>query len=551
MTTTSSKGDGLPIENEALTPTADEPNIPTWRLVLVIISVCFGLFLSLIDTSIVATALYTIGSDLDSQTDITWIALAYTLSYVGCTVIFASIADVVGRRNSFVSAFVIFMGFSMGCGFSQSLGQLIACRAFQGIGGSGLYSLTIIIMTEISTPKMTTWIGGLVGIVIALSGILGPILGGIITYFTTWRWIFWINAPIGILPLVLFCIAWPKANQIHHAERRSFRELDFVGCVLLIAASVLVVFSFQEAGLGVNAWGSAIFIAPILIGCVCWALLFGWELTVARLWEHSIAAVFPFRLMKRRIYMAGVLCTLLGGFPYFVVIYSLPLRFQVVNGKSALLAGVGLLPMLGSAAIGSTIGGAINVKKNRAFETLLVAACLMLIGTSLLSTLSNTLETEPKTYGYQVFVGLGFGLTVSTVSILASTESELKDNAVAQGIVAQVRILGGSIGIAASTAILGVKERTELTGVVSQSQLASLQAAARTLSPAQLEAVRQAYSDAFGETLEVCAIVMGICVVVTLGIFQRHPMSTDEKLEHRIVEQRKYLAAKAVAAEKV
>ena len=236
------------------------------------------------------------------------------------------------------------------------------------------------------------------------------------------------SAPIGILPLVLFCIAWPKANQIHHAERRPFRELDLVGCVLLIAASVLVVFSFEEGGLGVNAWGSALFIAPLFIGCVCWALLFGWEAIVARQWEHSIAAIFPMRLLKRRVYMAGVLCTLLSGFPYFVVIYSLPLRFQVVNEKSALLAGIGLLPMLASAAIGSTLGGALNAKKNRSFQTLLVAACLMLIGTSLLSTLSNTLVVEPKTYGFQVFVGLGFGLTVSTVSILGTAESELRDN---------------------------------------------------------------------------------------------------------------------------
>ncbi|MCJ1392789.1 hypothetical protein MMC18_005660 [Xylographa bjoerkii] len=551
MTMASSRRDAIRMGIDAVSPMKDEPIIPTWRLVLVIISICFGLFLSLIDTSIVATALYTIGGDLHSQTNITWIALAYTLSYVGCTVIFASIGDVIGRRAAFVSAFVIFISFSLGCGFSQSLSQLVACRALQGIGGSGLYSLTIIIMSEVSPPTVRAWIGSLVGAVIAISGVLGPVLGGVITYYTTWRWIFWINAPIGILPLALFCIAWPKANQIHHAERRSFRELDLVGCVLLIAASVLVVFSFQEGGLGVNAWESAIFIAPLLIGCVCWTLLFGWEVTVARLWEHSIAAIFPLRLMKRRVYMAGVLCTLLSGFPYFVVIYSLPLRFQVVNEKSALLAGIGLLPMLGSAAIGSTLGGALNAKKNRAFQTLLVAACLMLIGTSLLSTLSNTLEVEPKAYGFQVFMGLGFGLTVSTVSILGSAESELRDNAVAQGIVAQVRVLGGSIGIAASTAMLGVTERRELTGVVSPSQLASLQAAARTLSPIQLLAVRQAYSDAFSETLKVCAIVTGVGVVAALGTFQWNPMRMDERLNQRQAEQQNHLAGRERGVEKV
>lgn len=213
-----------------------------------------------------------------------------------------------------------------------------------------------------------------------------------------------------------------------HAERRPWRELDFIGCLLLIAASVLVVFSFQEGGLGVNAWGTALFIAPLVFGILSWVLFFGWEVIVGRHWEHTMAAMFPLRLMKRRVYVAGILATMLMGFPYFVVIYSLPLHFEVVNGKSPLSAGVGLLPLLGGSAVASMAGGMINGKKNLAFETLLVGACLMLIGTACLSTLSNTTELEPKVYGFQVFIGLGFGLTVSTVSLLAAVESDIKDH---------------------------------------------------------------------------------------------------------------------------
>lgn len=156
-------------------------------------SLCFGLFLSLLDTTIVATALYTIGVDLNSLTSITWIALAYTLSYVGCAVIFARIGDVVGRRNTYMAAFIIFFAFSIGCGFAQSLNQLIACRALQGVGGSGLYSLTFVISPEISPYRMRKYIGILAGMVVAISGVLGPVLGGVITHYTTWRWIFWIK----------------------------------------------------------------------------------------------------------------------------------------------------------------------------------------------------------------------------------------------------------------------------------------------------------------------------------------------------------------------
>lgn len=145
------------------------------------------------DTTIVATALYTIGVDLKSLSSINWIALAYTLSYLGCAVIFARLADIYGRRNAYIAAFVIFLGFSLGCGFSTSLTTLIACRALQGVGGSGLYSLTFVILPEISPPKMFQAMGALVGAVVAMAGVLGPVLGGVITHYTTWKWIFWIK----------------------------------------------------------------------------------------------------------------------------------------------------------------------------------------------------------------------------------------------------------------------------------------------------------------------------------------------------------------------
>ena len=156
-------------------------------------SLSVGLFLSLLDTSIVATALYTIGTDFNSLNTVTWVALAYTLSYVGCVVIFARLGDVFGRRHAYTAAFVIFFAFSLGCGFAQSLNQLIVCRVMQGIGGSGLYSLTMVILPEITPVKMKKYIGSLAGMVIAVSGVLGPVLGGLITHYTTWRWIFWIK----------------------------------------------------------------------------------------------------------------------------------------------------------------------------------------------------------------------------------------------------------------------------------------------------------------------------------------------------------------------
>ncbi len=147
----------------------------------------------MLDSSIVATSLFTIGTEFDALASVNWVALAYTLSYLGCAVMFSRMADIVGRRNAFLAAYVIFFGFSLAAGFSTNINQLIAFRALQGVGGSGLYSLTMIIWPEVSPPKYRQFIAAFAGLVIAVAGVLGPVLGGLFTKLTTWRWVFWVK----------------------------------------------------------------------------------------------------------------------------------------------------------------------------------------------------------------------------------------------------------------------------------------------------------------------------------------------------------------------
>lgn len=208
--------------------------------------------------------------------------------------------------------------------------------------------------------------------------------------------------------------------------------MDFLGCFLLIAASVLFVFSFQEAGIHIISdkyvWKTAIFAAPLVVGIVCWIALLGWEHHVSIHRSTSINALFPLRLLKSRVYLSAVAATMLSGFPYFVVIYSLPTHFQIVSEHSALVSGIALLPLLGSSAIGTALAGAFSIKKNNTFAVMMTGATFMLVGTATLSTLGSETHTQAKAYGLQVFVGLGFGLIISTSSMIASIESEIRDN---------------------------------------------------------------------------------------------------------------------------
>lgn len=184
---------GSPIQQSTSSTTIETPNIPTWRLILLIISLCIGLFLSLLDTSIVATALYSISTSFSAPHTTTWVALSYTLSYLSFAVPFANLSDVIGRRAAWLLAFTIFFAFSLACGFAKTLMQLVGLRAVQGVGGSGLYSLTMIIMPEIVSEDNRKWIGAVVGLVVAVAGVMGPVVGGVITRFASWRWVFWIK----------------------------------------------------------------------------------------------------------------------------------------------------------------------------------------------------------------------------------------------------------------------------------------------------------------------------------------------------------------------
>uniref|UniRef100_A0A0D2Y505 Major facilitator superfamily (MFS) profile domain-containing protein n=1 Tax=Fusarium oxysporum (strain Fo5176) TaxID=660025 RepID=A0A0D2Y505_FUSOF len=299
--------------------------IPPARFWGLCVGVLLGLFLSMIDTSIVATSLHSIGVDFEVLEDVNWVALAYTLAYLGCAIVFARISDIVGRRDAFIAAYIIFFIFSIACGFARSINQLIAFRALQGIGGS-------------------------------------------------------------------------DSMKQHIA-----------------------------------------------------ALIF-----IQHRWHDRFASAFPINIFRNRIYSTAIVNTLLNGFPYLLLIYAIPLRFQVVSGKSALISGVMLLPMLGTAAIGSLLAGKINATKNYTFESLVLGSSVMTIGCGLLTSLSHE-PNDAKLLGYMTFCGLGFGLTVASSTMLSTVEVPIRDYAPAQGILSQVRLLGGSLGIAASSALLNEK----------------------------------------------------------------------------------------------
>ncbi|KAH7173618.1 major facilitator superfamily domain-containing protein [Fusarium flagelliforme] len=534
------KGDDKSVETPAfqINASADssvcdelrEPPIPPARFWTLSTGVFLGLFLSMIDTSIVATSLHSIGVDFQVLQDVNWVALAYTLAYLGCAIVFARISDIVGRRDAFIAAYIIFFVFSLACGFAQTLNQLIAFRALQGVGGSGLYALTMIMMPELSPDNLKQHMAAMVGLVITISGVLGPVLGGILTHYSSWRWVFWINGPIGFVSLAIFVIAWPKAEYLPSQQKRAWKELDLLGSLLAIAAAVLIVFSFQNAGTEPSnqGWNTAMFIAPLICGLFACGLLVSWQIFIQHRWYDRFAPAFPVNIFRNRVYSTAVINTLLNGFPYLLLIYAIPLRFQVVSGKSALVAGVMLLPMLGSSAIGSIVAGKINNTKNYTFESLLIGSCFMTLGCGLLVSLSHESE-DAKLLGYMTFCGLGFGLTVASSTMLSMVEVPIRDYAPAQGILSQVRLLGGSLGIATSSALLNEKSSQYLAGVLTPYEQATIGSSETPLSNPQWSAVRYTYADAFKVEMKVATAVAACSVISAFGAFRKQRLLIAEQ----------------------
>ncbi|KAH7171532.1 major facilitator superfamily domain-containing protein [Dactylonectria macrodidyma] len=533
-----SEKDGSSPTNPSLTVAENqEASIPPVRFWMLSVGILLGLFLSMIDTSIVATSLYTIGLEFESFNTVNWVALAYTLAYLGCAVVFARISDIIGRRNAFITAYIIFFAFSLACGFAQSLNQLIAFRVLQGVGGSGLYSLTMIMMPEMSPSNLRHHIAALVGMIVALAGVLGPVLGGLLTHYASWRWVFWINGPIGIISMTIFFLTWPRAEYLPSIERRAWKELDYAGSFLTISAAVLVVFSFQNAGASSgDQWSKAIFIAPLVCGLFAWALLASWQYVIHHRFEDRLAPAFPLSIFKNRVYTAAVLNTLFLGYPYLLLIYAIPVRIQVVGGKSSLEAGVMLLPMLGTAAIGSALAGKINAVKNYVFETLLVGSCFMTMGCGLLTTLSHELDLA-KQLGFVTLCGTGFGLTIASSTMMSTIEVSIRNYAPAQGILSQVRLLGGSLGIASSTALLHQKVTEYLTGILTPSELNAIGGADLHLSDSQLEMVHYTYAESFRADMRVAAAISALGLLSTLGAYRRRRLVIQEQRQILVTEE--------------
>ncbi|KAI1328455.1 drug resistance transporter [Xylariaceae sp. FL0255] len=521
------RSDSIPNSEEARKEIVDEPAdlsdsfnyLTGWRFYVACIVTQFALFLVNFEITIVSTALVSISNDLKDFSRTSWVITAYLITYTSFLVIVAKLSDHFGRKQTYLTALVIFTAFSGGCGGAQTIVQLIVFRAFQGVGGGGLYSVAFVMLYEL-VPKKKYPLMLVTSVAVALLGnALGPIFGGLISQRSTWRWVFLLNVPVGVVLIIGVFFAVP--NDFPYQGMRDEKvkskpklsSIDFAGAILMLVALALLIAGLNEAASNL-VWISAVVLAPIIISGFVWAAFIICQWYYARS-GSSIQSVLPWRFFKNRLVMGVILNSFSTGCVSIALLILLPLRYQTTVGSSPLEAGVKLLPFVLFTSTGAALTGALV--KNRRLPPVYVALFGVLLQVAGLAALPSISPTKTSVYGLQFITGLGAGLNIGVVSLMTAYVVEHKDLAIATAAGTQFRFLGSAVVVSITTAVGNNIVKAKLAGTLTADQLAQIfrsSATINTLQPALRDLVRQEFITSSNVQLR---IVLGFAVASFLS----------------------------------
>jgi EmrB/QacA subfamily drug resistance transporter len=474
------------------------------RTIVITVGVMLSLFMAAVESTVVATAMPTIVSELGGLAFYSWVFTAYMLTSTTTVPIYGKLSDILGRKPVFMVAMTLFLIGSALCGQAQNMGELIAFRALQGLGAGGLMPLAFIMIGDMFSFEQRARMQGLFSGVWGVASIIGPLLGGFLVDNVSWRWVFYVNLVPGVVATALIWFGWRDPER---ATRGARLPIDYSGTIVLSAAVVALL-------LGLNDLQSPVGIG--LLGAA--AVLF-----VALLWIERRAAdpVLPLPLFKDRLFAVATTQGLLAGWALFGSTSFVPLFVQAVLGTSATVAGSALTPQMLGWVGASIIGSRLLLRYG--YRTIAVIGMGVLVVGVFLMTRVSPNATLPSVMFNLALMGIGMGLSIPAFMIAVQSSVERKMMGTATATLQFSRSIGGTLGVSVMGVILSMQLARNLRLVGVDSAGIDLNALLSPVTQAGASAVNAVLRVALTGALQSVFVAALIAAVAGLAVTSLAP----------------------------